>query len=140
MQLMNFSYLSSCTSLYMYNVHILETSGSLVQTIPEGNFPVCANEQLTYTCNSSFDTILWQQGNSSHEFSSTHSQVNDSETVGKFYVELTKVNGTSLTSTATSFMTNSSHEGIQLECFDGTNMFTKDVNVSGKSQKQFNVC
>ena len=136
MQLMDYSHLSSCTSIYNVQctcTHIPETLGSLVQTIPEGNFPVCANEQLSYTCKSSFGTLLWQQGDSFHQFSSTHSQVNDSETVGQFLVELTETNGTFLISTATCFMTNSSHESIRLECFDGATLLGEDVNVAGMS-------
>ena len=122
----------NCLNISPFLVYLcMHIPGSLEQTIPEGNLPVCANEQLTYTCGSDFGTIVWQQGVNFHEFSASLSQVNASETVGPFFVVLIDVNGSVLISTATSFMTNSSLDGTFLQCFDGANLLGRDVDVAG---------
>ena len=64
----------------------------------------------------------------------TFDQSSDKNTVmdvGPFSAKLIEVNGSSLTATATSPQTNSSHQGTRLAIFDGNIFLAKDVTVAG---------
>ena len=98
--------------------------------MPEGNLPVCANSELTYTCTSDTGLLFLQEGVESVTFD----QLSDTNTVvdiGPFSVKLTEVNGLSLISTATSPRTNSSHQGTRLAIYDGNIFLARDVTVAG---------
>ena len=112
---------------------------SLDQTVPEENLPVCANHTLRYTCSVNTGILLWQYAEFTAVFFDS-SDMNNGVNLGPFVLKLTLVNGSSLTSTATSSETFSSYKNTRLIVYDGDTFLARDVTVSGTVRVQFGLC
>ena len=112
-----------CCAIFV-QVHVV----SLKQTIPGSNSPVCPGGMLQYTCISATGGLLWQVDNSTVYFW-LNSELNETIQLENFAVMPNSMNGSVLNSSAVSHNTSSSDEEIQISCWDGIDMMTRDVIV-----------